>query len=60
MELSVKIKEKRSKEFEYKNKINLLDFKQLALILTDIETYGGNVVKAFEEFSKRKGKEFPW
>ena len=57
--LSVKIREKGYKGplTEYKNKIILNDFRQLALILLDLETHGGNIEKAFLEYRKLKDKE---
>lgn len=61
--LVVKIKEKDSKRqgcIEYKNEIELENFKKLALFLMDLETYGGRVEKAFQEFQKKRAEGFPW
>lgn len=58
--LIVKIKEEKdSKGIAYKNELNLADFRQVALLLTDLESFGGNVEKAMVEFKKNK-ETFPW
>jgi len=63
-ELAIKIKEKGVKSqgcFEYKNKISLADFKQLALIFSDFEKYGANIEKAFRKFIEDKeSNKFPF
>lgn len=61
--LLVKIKEKGSEGqgcIEYKNEILIGDFKKLALFFSDLETYGGNIEKAFVEFREMKAEGFPW
>ena len=58
-ELSIKVKKKGVKGpgcFEYKNRVNLEDFKQLAIVFSDLEIHGANIEKAFIEFKKDK----PW
>jgi len=55
--LVVRIREQNVKghgSYEYKNEINLNDFKQLAILFSDLEIYGGKIEKAFQEFSKEK------
>ena len=63
-ELVIKIKERDFKgqdSFEYKNKIILSDFQQLALIFSDFEKYGANIEKAFRKFIENKESEkFPF
>ena len=59
--LVVKLKEKGNKGpgcFEYQNKINLEDFKQLATLFSDLELQGAKIEKAFVEF--KKGKSWPF
>ena len=47
--------------FSYKNEIRLDDYKQLAIILSDLSDNGGKVEKAFLEFKKRREESsFPW
>lgn len=61
--LVVRIKEKGSRGsgcFEYKNEVNFDDFKKLALVLVDLDSYGGNIEKAFREFKRMKEEGFPW
>ena len=61
--LVIKIKEKGSSGIgciEYRNEIPLEDFNQLALVLSDIEIYGGKIEKAFLEFKRQKEEVFPW
>ena len=38
----------------YKNKFNFVDFKQLALLFSDLEIEGANIEKAVKEFRKQK------
>jgi len=63
-ELKIKIKEKGFKNqgcFEYKNKISLIDFQQLAIIFSDLEKYGANIEKAFRKFLENKeSNKFPF
>lgn len=62
--LVAKIKEKGSKGqgcIEYKNEILIGDFKKLALFFVDLESHGGNVIKAVAEFKRlRLSEGFPW
>jgi len=61
--LVVKIKERGSKGqgcIEYKNEILIGDFRKLALFFSDLETYGGNIEKAFKDFKETKSEGFPW
>jgi hypothetical protein len=63
-ELVIKIREKDSHgqgSFEYKNKISLSDFQQLALFFFDLEKYGANIEKAFRKFIENKESDkFPF
>jgi len=63
-ELVVKIRDKEFKgqdSFEYKNKVSLLDFRNLALLFSDLEKYGANIEKAFREFIiLKEGEQFPF
>lgn len=63
-ELVVRIREKGVKgkdSFDYKNKIILPDFNQLALIFYDLEKYGANIEKAFRKFVEDKESDkFPF
>jgi hypothetical protein len=59
----VKIRNKKFKgqgSYEYKNEIPLEDFKVMAILFADLETYGANIEKIYQEFKKRKGQEFPF
>lgn len=62
--LIVKLKEGRAKGqgcYEYKNNINCEDFRQIALVLVDLDSQGLNIDKAIQEFKRLKEKgEFPW
>ena len=61
--LIAKIKERGVKGqhcYEYKNDVDFFDFRKLALFLSDLESYGGNIEKAFREFKRLKQTEFPW
>lgn len=65
--VSVTIKESGNNSYrnrvgniQYKNKVILKDTNQLALLLLDLETYGGNIIKAFNQFKKEKEDQFPW
>jgi len=63
-ELVIRIREQDFKgkdSFEYKNKIILSNFQQLALILSDLEKYGANIEKAFRKFIENKESDkFPF
>jgi hypothetical protein len=59
--LTVKIKENfRGSNAQYRNKVNFEDFKQLALFFSDLESYGGNIVKAFREYLRQRGEVYPY
>ena len=61
--LNAKIKEKGVKgpeSYEYKNEIIFCDYKRLALFFFDLNTYGANIEKAFEEYKRLKQDQFPW
>jgi len=60
--LVVKLKKGKGQGcFMYKNEINAEDFRQIAIILSDLENNGLNIEKAVQEFKKKKEKgEFPW
>ena len=61
MFLSVKLKNnEHSKDSTYKNRINSLDFRQVAILLTDLETFNVPIDKAIQEYKKLKAREFPW
>ena len=56
-EVIVRIREHGFKghgSFEYKNKINLNDSKQLALLLLDFERYGADIEKSLKAFRNEK------
>lgn len=59
--LSVKIKSgmKNCNHCEFKNKLNLGDYKQMAILLNDLERHGAKINKAYDEFKKGNTK-FPW
>jgi len=65
-ELVVKIREQdlpwgERGSFEYKNKIQLKDFHNLALFFSDLEKHGANIEKAFREFIEQKEEgKFPF
>ncbi len=44
----------------YKNEINLLDWKQLALLLSDLELNGAKIDKAYTEYRKNKRETWPF
>lgn len=63
--LVVKIKEREHRGsgcYQFRNQINMDDYKQVATFLLDLETYGANVEKAIAEFKRLKlsEKEFPY
>ena len=61
--LKVQLKESshnREGCIEYKNKIQLEDFRQLGLLFLDLESHGGKIEKAFFEFKRKKEEGFPW
>lgn len=59
--LRVKIRQsERGSSAEYKNEVRFEDFKQLAIFLVDLESYGGNIEKAFQEYLKLRQEKFPW
>jgi hypothetical protein len=57
--LSVKVQNNKGNECEFKSKINLGDFNQLALLFNDLECFGANIEKAVSKF-KRDKVSFPW
>lgn len=59
----IKIKLKGSKGagcYVYKNQIILEDYRQVACLLLDLETYGGQMKKAIEEFFKKREEGWPF
>lgn len=63
--LKVKLKEKGSKgpgSIQYKNTIDFRNSSNLALLFSDLELHGANIIKAFEKFKKEKRdmQSFPW
>jgi len=57
--ISVKVKEKDSRDFEYKNKGNAYDWKILVIIFRDLSNFGLPIEKTCKEFLKvRKDKFF--
>lgn len=54
------IKLKDSNLLIYKNIINSEDYKIVAIILSDLQSNGVNIEKAYKEFSKQNEKKFPW
>ena len=61
--LAVRIKESGSYGrgcYEYKNEITLEDYKKLALILIDLDSFDANIEKAFREFKRLKEEGFPF
>jgi hypothetical protein len=62
--LSVKIREDGAYgcgSFEYKNKVDLSNYKMLAILLFDLWNNGANIEKAFKEFIKlREDDSFPF
>ena len=50
--LSVKIRSFKGSPPCFKTKVPIKDFKQLAILLSDIESNGGNMQKAISEFKK--------
>lgn len=60
--LAVKIKTEKGTggTCQFKTQINSEDFKQVACLLRDLETYGINIEGAMKEFKKNRGALFPW
>lgn len=59
--LIVRLKESNSRTLEYKNEVNAEDFKQIALILLDLDSNGLRIDKAIQEFRKIRDKgDFPF
>lgn len=59
--LIVRLKESGSRTLEYKNEVNAEDFRQIALILLDLDSNGLKIDKALQEFRKIRDKgEFPF
>lgn len=61
--LVVKVKEKGDRGpgcFQYKNDVNIEDWKQLALVFSDLEVHGANIKKAYEEFRDKKKEQVEW
>ena len=61
----VKLKEKGFKgqgNIRYKNTIDFKNPSNLALLFSDLEIHGANIIKAFEKFKKEKAmvQGFPW
>ena len=46
--------------FEYKNEISLEDFKIMAILFNDLESYGANIEKIYQEYKKKKQNQFPF
>ena len=62
--LLVKIKEQSHSgqgSLEYKNDIDISDFRKLALFLFDLNNIGANIEKAFREFQRLTEEgSYPW
>lgn len=63
--LKIKLKERGLNgpgSIRYKNTIDFKNPSNLALLFSDLELHGANIVKAFEKFKKEKGdtQSFPW
>jgi len=56
--ISVKVKEKNSRDFEYKNKGNAYDWKILVMIFGDLSNFGLPIEKACQEYLKGNRKFF--
>lgn len=59
----IRIREEGNKgqgSFEYKNEMNLRDFKLMALLFSDFERYGANIEKIYKEFKQKRQEEFPF
>jgi hypothetical protein len=57
----VRIREKGMRgqgSFEYKNEISLEDFKIMAILFNDLESYGANIEKIYQEYKKKKQNQF--
>ncbi len=46
--------------YSLKKDVNISDYKQVALLLFDLESNGANVDKAFREFQEMRQKGFPF
>lgn len=46
--------------YMYKNDVDGEDFRQVALILLDLEREGVPIEKAIKEYKRIKSGEFPW
>ena len=59
--LSVKIRSQKGNpgSCEFRTRINLGDYKQVAGLLNDLENFGAKINEAYFEF-KRGGNRFPW
>ena len=61
----VKLKEKGVNcpgSIRYKNTVDFKNPANLAILFSDLELHGANIVKAFEKYKKEKGqvRTFPW
>lgn len=59
--LVAKIKDSGNKKsLEYNHRINISDFKQLALFFSDLELFNADIEKAFREYQKGKEQKWPF
>lgn len=58
--LSIKIQKAKGQECIFKNKINMEDYQQLALLMNDLESNGAPISKAISKFKKGGEGQFPW
>jgi len=62
--LTVKVKEQGHTgqgSLEYKNNVEISDFRKLALFFFDLKNLGANVEKAFREFQRKiEEGSYPW
>jgi len=59
----VRIKKKGARgagSYEYKNEVTLDDFKVMAILFQDLEGYGANIEKIYQEYKKKAQQEFPF
>ena len=59
----IRIKNKGAKgvgSYEYKNDVTLDDFKVMAIVFQDLENYGANIEKIYQEYKKQKQQDFPF
>lgn len=54
--LDVKIKDSKTKVLEYRNFVELYDYKKFAILLKDLEMYGVPVKKAYEALQTQTNK----